>query len=295
MNDLNKYGETIENVDLTNYNTYKITSSAKYLVKPYNLESLINLIKYLKVNNIKYFILGGGSNVILSSNHFNGVIIKLDNFNEIEINGVEVKVGAGVMFNKFSLDMINRNLKGLEWSTGIPGTIGGSIVSNAGAYTKEMFDFVKEVYVLDKDLNLITLLKDEIEHSYRSTVFKETKDYIVIGAALILKEGTKEASMELVQDRLNRRMASQPLEYPSAGSVFRNPNEEQPAGKLIEDAGLKNTHINDAYVSQKHANFILNMGKATSSDIITLINNVEKTVFEKYNIHLKLEQEIINW
>lgn len=295
MNDLNKYGETFENIDLTNYNTYKITTSAKYLVKPYNVENLVNLIKYLKESNIKYFILGGGSNVILSSNYFDGVIIKLDNFNEVEINGTEVKVGAGVMLNKFSMDMISSNLKGLEWSTGIPGTIGGSIVSNAGAYTKEMSDFIKEVYALDKDLNLITFSKDEIKYSYRSTIFKETKNYIVVGATLILHEGTKEASMELVTDRLNRRMTSQPLEYPSAGSVFRNPGVDTPAGKLIEDAGLKNTHINDAYVSEKHANFILNMGKASSHDIIELINKVRSTVLEKYNIELKLEQEIINW
>ncbi len=295
MNDLNKYGETLENIDLTNYNTYKITTKAKYLVKPYNIENLIDLIKYLRINKIKYFILGGGSNVILSSNYFDGVIIKLDNINEIEISGTEVKVGAGVMLNKFSMDMINMNLKGLEWSTGIPGTIGGSIVSNAGAYTKEMFDFIKEVYVLDKDLNLITLTKEEIKHSYRSTIFKETKDYIVLGATLILHEGTKEASMELVTDRLNRRMTSQPLEYPSAGSVFRNPGEDTPAGKLIEDAGLKNAHINDAYVSEKHANFIINMGSASSDDIINLINKVKRTVLDTYNIELKLEQEIINW
>ena len=295
MNDLNKYGETFENIDLTNYNTYKITTNAKYLVKPYSVENLINLIKYLRQNNIKYFILGGGSNIILSSKYFDGVIIKLDNLNEIEIDGTLVKVGAGVMLNKFSMDMININLKGLEWSTGIPGTIGGSIVSNAGAYTKEMADFIKEVYVLDKDLNLITMTKDEIKCSYRSTIFKETKNYIVVGATLILKEGTKEASMELVNDRLSRRMASQPLEYPSAGSVFRNPGEDTPAGKLIEDAGLKNAHINDAYVSEKHANFILNLGHASSDDIINLINKVKKEVLEKYNIELKLEQEIINW
>ena len=295
MNDLNKYGETFENIDLTNYNTYKITTSAKYLVKPYNVDNLINLIKYLRSNNIKYFILGGGSNIILSSKYFDGVIIKLDNLNEVEVSGTLVKVGAGVMLNKFSMDMINMNLKGLEWSTGIPGTIGGSIVSNAGAYTKEMSDFIKEVYALDKDLNFVTLSKDEIKYSYRSTIFKETKEYIVVGATLILHEGTREASMELVNDRLNRRMASQPLEFPSAGSVFRNPDLDHPAGKLIEDAGLKNAHINDAYVSEKHANFILNMGKATSDDIIKLINKVKIKVLETYNIELKLEQEIINW
>lgn len=295
MESLNKYGEVTENIDLTNYNTYKIKTTAKYLIKPYKVEDLINLLKYLKVNNLKYFILGGGSNVILSSKYFDGVIIKLDNFNEIVINDLEVKVGSGVMLNKLAIYTINNNLKGLEWATGIPGTLGGSIVSNAGAYKAEMFDHVKEVYLLDQDLNQITLNKNDISYGYRNTMFKQDKSYIVLGATLILKPGTKESSMALVEDRLSRRMASQPLEYPSAGSVFRNPSEEIPAGKLIEDAGLKNTHINDAYVSNKHANFIVNMGNASSDDIIKLINEVEDVVASKYNINLKLEQEIVNW
>lgn len=295
IEDLKKYGEVIEDVDLTNYNTYKIKSTAKYLVKPYTIDDLVNLIKYIKNNNLKRFILGGGSNVILSSNFFDGIIIKLDNLNEVEINDCEVKVGAGIMFNKFSLDMINNNLKGLEWSTGIPGTIGGSIVSNAGAYNAEMSDFIKEVYALGPDLSLITLKKDEIDYGYRTTIFKKNKDYIVVGATLVLHHGTKEASMELVQDRFNRRISSQPLEYPSAGSVFRNPSADAPAGKLIEDSGFKNTHINDAYVSEKHANFIINKGKASSNDIIELINKVHAKVLVDYNIDLKLEQEIVNW
>ncbi len=295
MNSLNKYGELTENIDLTNYNTYKIKTTAKYLIKPYDKENLISLLKYLKASNLKYFILGGGSNVILSSNFFDGVVIKLDNFNEMIINDCEVKVGSGVMLNKLALEMINSNLKGLEWATGIPGTVGGSIVSNAGAYKAEMFDYIKEVDALDKDLNLVTLKKEDISYGYRDTMFKQTKNYLILGATLILKPGTKEASMELVNDRLNRRMASQPLEYPSAGSVFRNPSEDVPAGKLIEEAGLKNAHVNDAYVSDKHANFIINKGNATSDDIIKLINEVERVVATKYQLNLKLEQEIINW
>jgi len=199
------------------------------------------------------------------------------------------------MLNKLAIEMINNNLKGLEWATGIPGTIGGSIVSNAGAYKAEMFDHIKEVYCLDKDLNLVTLRKNDILYGYRDTMFKRDKSYIILGATLVLKSGTKESSMALVEDRLSRRMASQPLEYPSAGSVFRNPSEEKPAGKLIEDAGLKDAHINDAYVANKHANFIINKGNASSDDIIKLIKEVENVVANKYQINLKLEQEIVNW
>ncbi len=190
---------------------------------------------------------------------------------------------------------IDNNLKGLEWATGIPGTIGGAIVGNAGAYKSEVFDYVKEVYVLDKNLDYQVLSADEVNHSYRYTMFKDDKSYIVLGAKLSLNEGIRASSMELVQDRLNRRMSSKPLEFPSAGSVFRNPDEVTPAGRLIEEAGLKEYNIGGAYVAEKHANFIINKENATSDDIIKLITKIKDEVKEKNNIDLTLEQEIVKW
>lgn len=292
---LEQFGDVLADVDLTNYNTYKIKSSCTYLVKPNNVDSLVGLIKYLKENNKKYFVLGNGSNVILPSSKYDGVIIKLDNLDEIKIEGIEVAVGAGVLLNKFAMFTIDNNLKGLEWATGIPGTIGGAIVGNAGAYKSEIFDYVKEVYVLDKNLDYQVLSADEVNHSYRYTMFKDDKSYIVLGAKLSLNEGIRASSMELVQDRLNRRMSSQPLEFPSAGSVFRNPDEATPAGRLIEEAGLKGSNIDGAYVAEKHANFIINKENATSDDIIKLITKIKDEVKEKNNIDLTLEQEIVKW
>ncbi len=290
---LKAFGSLEEDVSLKDYNTYKINSYAKYLIRPYNIEDLIKLLKYLKENNVKYFILGNGSNVILSDNKFDGVIIKLDYLNEVKIKGLEVYVEAGVMINSFSLEMINNNLKGLEWATGIPGTIGGGIVGNAGAYNACIFDYIKEITFLDEFFYVKTLTKDEIDYGYRYSMFKNSKN-IILSCVLELKEGTKEGSMELVKDRLKRRMESQPLEYPSAGSVFRNP-EDIPAGKIIEDLGFKGKNIGGAYVSEKHANFIINKKNATSSDIIKLIDEISGAVKKEYGIDLHLEQEIIKW
>lgn len=290
---LKTFGNLEEDVSLKDYNTYKINSYAKYLIRPYNIEDLIKLLKYLKENNVKYFILGNGSNVILSDNKFDGVIIKLDYLNEVKIKGLEVYVEAGVMINSFSLEMINNNLKGLEWATGIPGTIGGGIVGNAGAYNACIFDYIKEITFLDEFFYVKTLTKDEIDYGYRYSMFKNSKN-IILSCVLELKEGTKEGSIELVKDRLKRRMESQPLEYPSAGSVFRNP-EDIPAGKIIEDLGFKGKNIGGAYVSEKHANFIINKKNATSSDIIKLIDEISGAVKKEYGIDLHLEQEIIKW
>lgn len=290
---LKAFGSLEEDVSLKDYNTYKINSYAKYLIRPYSIEDLIKLLKYLKENNFKYFILGNGSNVILSDNKFDGVIIKLDYLNEVKIKGLEVYVEAGVMINSFSLEMINNNLKGLEWATGIPGTIGGGIVGNAGAYNACIFDYIKEITFLDEFFYVKTLTKDEIDYGYRYSMFKNSKN-IILSCVLELKEGTKEGSMELVKDRLKRRMESQPLEYPSAGSVFRNP-EDIPAGKIIEDLGFKGKNVGGAYVSEKHANFIINKKNATSSDIIKLIDEISGAVKKEYGIDLHLEQEIIKW
>lgn len=294
INEIAKYGDLEENVNLRKYNTYHIDTSTKYLIKPYDNTNLVNLLTYLKEHNLKYLILGNGSNVILSDYPFEGIIIKLDYLNKIEINGTTIKVGAGAMLNEFAMQMIDSNLKGLEWATGIPGTIGGAIVGNAGAYNACIFDFIKSVDIIDESLNLKTLTKDQISYSYRHTSLKDDKSIIVTACTLELLNGNKDESMLLVKDRLQRRLDSQPLDYPNAGSVFRNP-EGMYAGKLIEDLGFKGKNINDAYVSTKHANFIINKQNAKSSDIISLINEIRCAVKEEYNIELILEQEIIKW
>lgn len=293
IEELAKFGKVKENVDLKSYNTYKVSTISKYLIDVKSEELLVNLIKYLKENNINYFILGNGSNVVFPNEPFDGVIIKLNGLNAIDIDDDEVYVGAGVMLPKLVNETVNNCLCGLEWAAGIPGTLGGAVVGNAGAYLSEIFSFIEEIRVLEND-EIKTLKKDDVKYSYRYSSFKENKDVIILGAKLKLNKGSKDESEVLMKERLERRIKSQPLEYPSAGSVFRNP-EGNYAGKLIEDCGLKGKRIGGAMVSEKHANFIINYDNATPKDVRDLIKLVHDTVLKETNIDLVIEQELIDW
>ena len=281
-----------ENASLKNLNTYKLESHAKYLIRVETLEGLIDLLKYLKESNINYFILGAGSNIIIDE-YFDGAVIKLDGLRKIEVKDNIITSEAGAMMGALSCTSMDHNLTGLEWAINIPGTVGGSIVGNAGAYKSEMFDSLIKIKVLDENLEIKELKKEEIKHTYRHTE-KKKKNWIVLEATFKLEKGNKEESLELVKDRQERRNKTQPLDMPSAGSVFRNPEGDH-AGRLIEEAGLKGYQIGGASVSTKHANFIVNTGNATSNDIKNLIELVHSQVKEKFNVDLVLEQEIIDW
>jgi len=281
-----------ENVSLKNLNTYKIDSKAKYLVNVTSIQGLIDILNYVNENKIKYFIIGAGSNVILDK-YFEGIIIKLNGLNYINIDDNIVTVGAGTMMGKLAYDTVNESLTGLEWAVNIPGTIGGSINGNAGAYNSEIFDNLVSIKVLNKDLKVVDMPKECFKYSYRNTNIKEL-GLIVLEATFKLEKGNKEDSLNIIKNRCDRRMETQPLELPSAGSVFRNPSGDH-AGRLIEAAGLKGVSIGGAQISLKHANFIVNTGNATSNDIKSLIKLVKDTVKEKFNVDLVLEQEIIDW
>ncbi len=294
MNELEKFGNVLENVSLKNYTSYKIGKNSKFIVFPDNVEDLVKLIQHLNYKKIKYFILGTGSNIIIPNKDYDGVIIKLDNFNKVHFVGNTVSVGAGVYLPKLVQLSIEQGLMGLEWALGIPSSVGGAVVSNAGAYLSSMYDFIKTVTILNEKLEVVLLSVKDIESSYRYTSFKDNKKIIVLETNLELAKGNYESSKALIEDRMKRRLQSQPLEYPSAGSVFRNP-EGNFAGKLIEDLGLKGHIIGGAQISEKHANFIINIGNATGEDIINLINYTKEKVKEAYGIDLVLEQEIIEW
>ncbi len=282
----------IKDVNLKNYNTYKIEAKCDYLVDVLSIQGLIDLLAYLKNNNISYMILGNGSNVILDD-YFKGVIIKLSGLNYVNISKNTVSVGAGAMMGSLATNTINENLTGLEWAINIPGTIGGSVVNNAGAYNSEMFDNLVSIKVLNKNLEVEEILKENIVYSYRHTNIKDL-GFIVLEATFLLDDGDVEYSKEIIKDRCERRKSSQPLDMPSAGSVFRNP-EGDFAGRLIEAVGLKGKKIGGAEVSNKHANFIVNTGNATSNDIKNLIKLIKDEVKKEFKIDLVLEQEIIDW
>lgn len=281
-----------EDASLKNYNTYRVNTICKFLVFPNSVDELVEIIKYLKENKLKYYLLGNGSNIILSMDYYDGVMIKLDNLNTVIYKDNLVTAEAGCSLIKLSLDTIEKGLTGMEFSTGIPGSVGASIAMNAGAYNSDISTILKEVTVLSPKNEIIIMQNNQLEFEYRNSFLKKNKNYVVLSATFELEKGNIEEMKKIVEERKQKRIASQPLEMPNAGSVFRNP-EGMYAGSLIENANLKGYNINGAEVSTKHANFIINKGNATGKDIIELINKIQKEIKEKDNIELKLEQIIV--
>ena len=284
-------GEVLSNINLKDYTTYKLEGTGYCLVIPDDINGLIKLLKYLREKEIKYKILGNGSNLIFESD-YDGVLIKLDSFQNLNIVGTRITVGAGYSLMKLALRVSRMGLTGLEFATGIPGTIGGAVYMNAGAYKSDMGYVVSSIKVLNPNLEVEILENKELEFHYRTSFLQKNPDYICLEATLYLKKGNPEEIMEVINDRKVRRIESQPLEYPSAGSVFRNP-EGDFAGRLIENIGYKGKSIGDAKVSEKHANFIINTGHAKGEDIKKLIMEIKDKIKKEYNIDLKVEQEFV--
>ena len=280
------------NASLKKYNTYKIEATCDYLVFPKDETELISVLKQIKDTNLRYLVLGNGSNIILSKDHYNSIIIKLDKLNEATYNGNLVTVGAGYSLIKLAVETIERGLSGLEFAAGIPGCVGASTAMNAGAYNSDMASVVKDIRVLTPELEIKTMNKDELAFEYRDSFLKKNKEYLVLSTTFELTTGDVDTMKNLITERRMKRMTSQPLNMPSAGSVFRNP-EGMYAGELIEKSNLKGYTIGGAQVSEKHANFIVNNGRATGKDIVDLINKIQKEIKEKYNVDLKLEQIIV--
>ena len=284
-----------ENVNLVKLTTYKAGGTASIVAYPSKVDQLIELIKLLKSRDVKYKVIGNGSNLLFSDKEYDGVLINLRNFDTCKfIPNNRIRVGAGFPLIKLSLRCAKRGLTGLEFASGIPGTIGGAVFMNAGAYKSDMGYIVSSCKVLTDKLEIITLTNAELDFHYRQSFLQKHPEYICLEATLHLRKGKREAIENLIEERKSRRVASQPLEYPSCGSVFRNPPNDF-AGRLIEEAGLKGKRIGGAVVSEKHANFIVNDGGATGEDIHSLIMLVHDTVKEKYGVDLKIEQEFVNW
>lgn len=285
-------GKVLENIDIKEYTTYHIGGKALGMVFPNDVYCLIKLLEYLKSNNIKYKVIGRGSNLIFSSEPYNGILIKLDKFDNLEIKGNEITVGAGFQLIKLATRLSRIGYSGIEFATGIPGSVGGAVFMNAGAYKSDMGYIVKSVKVLTPDLRVKELTNYDMHFHYRTSFIQKNPEYICLEATLILSKGNADEIMQLIADRKKRRVESQPLEYPSAGSVFRNPKGDY-AGRLIEEIGYKGKKIGGAMVSEKHANFIINYDNATGEDVKQLIKEIKDKVKEKYNIELKVEQEFV--
>lgn len=287
-----KCGKIETEVPLKKLTTYKLAGVAKVVVYPSDIEQLKTLLSFIKENNLKYKVIGNGSNLIFATEYYDGILIKLTAFDYLNIEDTKVVVGAGYNLIQLAYKVSRMGLSGLEFATGIPGTVGGAVYMNAGAYKSDMGYVVSEVKVLTPDLEIKTLYNKDLDFHYRTSFLQKNPGYICLEATIILKEGDVNTIMALIAERKQRRLMTQPLEYPSAGSVFRNPDGDY-AWRLVELVGYKGKIFDGVLVSEKHANFIINPNGASGIAIKKLIERIKQDVKKEFNIELIVEQEIV--
>lgn len=276
------------------YTSFKIGGTADEFVKITNEEELKEALKYAKNKNLKITIIGNGSNLLVLDKGIRGIVIKID-IQKLEIEKkekyAEITVGSGYKTMALGIKLMNEGISGFEELSGIPGTIGGAIFMNAGAYGKEIKDINISTICMDYDGKIFELSNKEQEFKYRSSIFNK-KDYIILETKLKLEYGKKEAIKKKMDEYLSSRKEKQPIEYPSAGSTFKR-QEGVITAKLIDECGLKGFQIGGAKVSEKHAGFIINYNNAKAKDVIDLIKYVKEKVYEKYGIKIKEEIRIV--
>jgi len=274
------------------HTSFKIGGPADFLVTPCSVQSLCEVIKLCKKENLPIFIMGNGTNLLVSDKGIRGVVVKIyDNLNRYVVKENFIEAYGGILLSKLSDIALENELTGLEFASGIPGTLGGAVAMNAGAYGGEMKDVVVETEFIDKDGNLKVIRGEEHQFGYR-TSFIQKQSAVAVKSVIRLRKGERAAIKALIDDLTVRRQDKQPLEMPSAGSVFKRP-EGYFAGKLIEECGLRGYSIGGAQVSEKHCGFIVNKGNATSKDVLDLIRHIQKTVKDKFGVELNTEVKIV--
>ena len=283
---------------LANYCTYRIGGPARCMLAAAGEDEVVAALQVARSSGCPFFILGGGSNVLFPDAGFSGMVIRMQN-DSIEIQDKEGRthliVGAGTSLAKLANFARDNGLTGLEWAAGIPGTVGGAIRGNAGAFHQEIGNAiakVRTVEITDKDFTPRVFEKSQCDFAYRDSIFKQNKNLVIVSASLVLEKGEQGQIDRLMKEYLEKKTTTQPLENRSAGSVFVNPPGFF-AGKLIEDCGLKGHIIGGAQVSPKHANFIVNVGGAKASDVLNLIALIKGAVKEKFNVDLTEEIELV--
>ncbi len=274
------------------HTTFRAGGKADYFVTPENKKELLDVLNYVRANELEHYVTGNGSNLLVRDRGYQGIIINIGNkLSEVNIEGCHVTAGAGILLSRLAKCIYEKSLTGFEFASGIPGTLGGAVCMNAGAYDGEMKDILESAEVIDNKGNIIVLKADELKLSYRNSIIQEKK-YIVISAKLNLKMGNQSDIKAKQEDFANRRRTKQPLEFPSAGSTFKRP-EGYYAGKLIEDAGLRGYTVGGAMVSQKHCGFVINADNATASEIEKIITDVISKVKDISGVTLEPEVKII--
>ncbi|MGN9018184.1 UDP-N-acetylmuramate dehydrogenase [Lachnospiraceae bacterium HCP1S3_C3] len=283
----------LENEDMSRHTTFRAGGCAALFLTP-DIWKLSELLNELKCQGIEYYIVGNGSNLLVRDTGYKGAVICMGNrFDNCVVTKEENSVfaGAGCKLSKIASEAYKNSLTGLEFASGIPGTFGGAVTMNAGAYGGEMAQVIESVRVMDGDGKIFTLKNDELKLGYRHSIVME-ENYIVLDGVLSLKKGDKDEIKAKMDDFSQRRREKQPLEYPSAGSTFKRP-EGYFAGKLIMDAGLAGKTVGGAQVSEKHCGFVINKGGATATDILELMDIVTDTVYDKYEVKLEPEVKIL--
>ena len=274
---------------LNRYTTFRIGGKADFIAEPEKPEQIAELADLCKKEKVPFFIMGNGSNLLVSDDGYRGMIIHIaDGMSRITVEGTRITAQAGASLIKTAVTAKQHGLTGMEFASGIPGSVGGAVYMNAGAYGGEMKDVLKEVTVLTPEGGVLTLQADELHMGYRTSVIKEA-GYIVLEAVISLEKGDQEEIRSRMQELAGMRTSKQPLSYPSAGSTFKRP-EGYFAGKLIMDSGLRGYQVGGAQVSEKHCGFVINTGNATAKDVTTLMSDVQRIVMEKFGV--KLEPEV---
>lgn len=285
-------GQVCTDEPMKQHTTFRIGGRADYFVSPTETEQIRKIIELCRRENMPWYVIGNGSNLLVSDHGFRGVIIRLfKNYAGLRIEGEQIFVQAGALLSRTANAALQEGLTGFEFAAGIPGTIGGAMVMNAGAYGGEMKDITESVTVLTPEGELLTLKREELEMGYRTSLIAR-KGYLVLEAVLKLTRGNQEQIKEKMADLRQRRISKQPLEYPSAGSTFKRP-QGYFAGKLIMDAGLRGFQVGGAQVSEKHCGFVVNTGDATAEDVLELIRQVSEKVRALEGVTLEPEVRLL--
>ncbi len=279
------------NESLKKYTMTKLGGPADVFVMPETEEEAENIVKYAHINKVPLLLLGNGSNMVVRDGGVRGIVINFSKLNKIRVENDQIYAESGALLIDVSKAAAKESLTGFEFACGIPGSVGGAMAMNAGAYGGEIKDVIIHTTVLTREGERIVLTKDELELDYRKSIISKN-GYLVLSSQFQLQKGDKQEIDEKIADLTYKRESKQPLEYPSAGSVFKRPPGYF-AGKLIQDSGLQGKGVGGAEVSTKHAGFIINKGGATATDYIETIKMVQRVVKEKYNVPLELEVKIV--
>ncbi|WP_375162343.1 UDP-N-acetylmuramate dehydrogenase [Bacillus sp. V3B] len=295
MNELTEWnvGVVKKHELLANHTTIKIGGPADLFVEPNSIANLEKTLELISKYKVSWRAIGRGSNLLVSDNGIEGVVIKLGNgLNHMELEGALLTVGAGFSLVALAVQISRKGLSGLEFASGIPGSVGGAVYMNAGAHGSDISKILTEAHILFEDGSLQWLTNEEMEFSYRTSVLQQKSPGIVVEAKFQLEEGEKEKIVSVMQKNKDYRKETQPWDLPCAGSIFRNPLPNY-AGKLVEEAGLKGYQIGGAKISDMHGNFIINAGNAQAYEVLQLIDHVKRTIFKLNKVEMETEVEII--